>query len=446
MDEMLAEMHGLIFDYFTAVGLPADLLVLVRQELSRLSCKQFEKTLLFNVFQYARTGNIELIVVNFSGESRSVQASMEMSVGRLKQIIAADNGLLEENQCIFFGNKALSNDTTLLEHGITPFECTLSLLTFERQLVYMVFSDCFMVLDSFQRSWSQFCWTANLFSFTREFHGLCNYSPAVTVIGNKLYLVGLFNVLDGYASDDDACVPRHIFSYELGLDRWTVLSPSHFDRVDSAAASLHGNLVVLGGRFGAESISSVESYDVSSCVWSYLPSMVVARHSFAAIELDDRLYAIGGVNYEDMDCPWLSSMEMYDCQNHRWEALMPMSRCRCGHVVAVIGGKLYVVGGEQFADDDKCEGIDLCICGEVYDPGQNAWNDFAPLEPRFSERVAALLSLEGKLWAVTRDAEIRIYDPCLDSWFDGPVFPSLFSELCDYDTVGLFVSAVFKVP
>ena len=225
-------------------------------------------------------------------------------------------------------------------------------------------------------------------------------------------------------------LPYHIFCYEPGVHEWLALHRSEFDRACPAVASFGGNLVVLGGKCGFDgqnahelmTTSSVESYDIKTGVWSHLPSMSVARHWFAAVELDGRLYAIGGENetseHEGGKRNFLDSVEVYTCQNHRWESLPPMSRLRSGHHVAVLGGKLYVVGGEEFRDGEDDES--KLIVGEVYDPCQNVWSFFAPLEPSFSDSVAALLSIEDKLWAVNRRGVIRIYDASLDSWFDGP--------------------------
>ena len=68
--ETLADMHELIIEHFAAVGLLENLLADIRSSLSCVSCQTSFNSLLFKVFQFARTGNMELTEVNFAGECR----------------------------------------------------------------------------------------------------------------------------------------------------------------------------------------------------------------------------------------------------------------------------------------------------------------------------------------------------------------------------------------
>ena len=163
--------------------------------------------------------------------------------------------------------------------------------------------------------------------------------------------------------------------------------------------------------------------------------MATARYSFSAVGLEDKLYAIGGTIQGDR-C--VASVEIYTCQNHRWESLPSMRCARSGHQLAVLDGKLYIVGGEEL-EEDEC----FSAC-EVYDPVQNIWNDFAPLDAYFSNGVIALLSWESKLWAIHFGGQTRIYDPIFDLWSKGPDLPLPEGEYTGDCDSGGHVAAVFQ--
>ena len=100
----------------------------------------------------------------------------------------------------------------------------------------------------------------------------------------------------------------------------------------------------------------------------------------AVAVLRGKLYAVGGFGGpEDED---LSLVERYDPATNTWEAVAPMSIARDGHGMAVFGGKLYAVGGE-----DKTGAVLDSV--EGYDPTANMWQRMTPLHrPRKGHGVA----------------------------------------------------------
>jgi len=449
----LSELHELMCDHLATAGLPVKLLAEVRKELLACARKNALNSKLFTVFQYVKTGTMDLAVVSLTGDCTTVRSDRHMSVSSLKKAIALNNGPSEENQCILYGDYELSNDTKLSDHGVTPLEPTLSLVARQRHMVYIFCAEGAHIWDSIAESWSDSWKKLQNWPLTRSVDGaFCNNSMAATAIDSKLFLVGLFHVGAGEDGDSDCedDAPCQHWSYEPGVNEWSALPPPNVNRWNAAAASFDGRLVVLGGRHEqpgemVRTFPSVESYDIKRQTWVMLPNMNVARPTFAAIELSGKLYAIGGSNEEEKQ--GIASVEVYESENDKWVPLSPMYRSRHGHAVAVLDGKLYVVGGERFhlegsessgesseeGSDERCR-----ISGEVYDPALDVWTDFAPLDSSFNQTLVALLSLEGKLWAISSVGSIRIYDRHDATWIEGPDCPGFGNDV--------LVAAVFKVP
>mmetsp|Transcript_37510 Transcript_37510/g.117485 ORF Transcript_37510/g.117485 Transcript_37510/m.117485 type:complete len:90 (+) Transcript_37510:118-387(+) len=89
--------------------------------------------------------------------------------------------------------------------------------------------------------------------------------------------------------------------------------------------------------------------------------MVTRRANFAAAVLGGKLYAVGG---------WaggsaLSRVERYDPATNAWEMMAPMAAARADFSVAVLDDELYAVGGR--GDGGILSSV------ERYDPAANAW-------------------------------------------------------------------------
>ena len=93
-------------------------------------------------------------------------------------------------------------------------------------------------------------------------------------------------------------------------------------------------------------LSSVECFDPSTRVWSNIAALSTARSFLAVAVLGDKLYAIGG---QGSQCQRLSTVECLDLSvpNSQWTTVAPMTSPRCGMGSVVTGGKIYIAGGSS---------------------------------------------------------------------------------------------------
>ena len=126
----------------------------------------------------------------------------------------------------------------------------------------------------------------------------------------------------------------------------------------------------------------MECYDANSQQWSELPEMPTARHSCCAVVLGEKLYVAGGqvvgtaVGGEDMTIS-LNTMECYDPKLQQWTARPAMNTERSHAAAAVVGGKMYVMGGQHSFIVNSAAGTTANM--ECFDPETGQWSAMPPM-------------------------------------------------------------------
>lgn len=112
---------------------------------------------------------------------------------------------------------------------------------------------------------------------------------------------------------------------------------------------------VVGGKGKKKSngrkviLQSLELLDPSTDRWSLQDNkMEVPRSAFAAAVLGNKLYVMGGL-FGDTDII-LNSVECYDFEKKNWEKVKPMKYRRTHCEAAVWKGRIFVFGGNTYAD------------------------------------------------------------------------------------------------
>ena len=113
--------------------------------------------------------------------------------------------------------------------------------------------------------------------------------------------------------------------------------------------------------------SSVKAADTQSS-WTAMEPMPTARGDFGAAVVNGKIYAIGGLNGNNLP---VSAVEEFDPQTDGWTSKMPMPTPRSDFAIAVYLNKIYVIGGTV--------GTGFVGNNEVFDPISNSWETKASM-------------------------------------------------------------------
>lgn len=149
-----------------------------------------------------------------------------------------------------------------------------------------------------------------------------------------------------------------------------------------AAAALGSFVYLTGGSgasldpeaasLGAQPTASVERLNLRNIYAGWdgsVASMLSARYRHTVAVLGGKMYVCGG---QKIDGRATDSVEVYDPSTDSWREVSPMHHARFSHAMTTLDGRLYVVGG--FA-----HGVWLSSV-ERYDPETNAWEELSALE------------------------------------------------------------------
>jgi hypothetical protein len=198
-------------------------------------------------------------------------------------------------------------------------------------------------------------------------------------------------------------------------------------RFSLAAATVNDRLYAIGGVDGAcpspgpscpfGPLGTVEVFDPMVTLiaqfdqaWTPRQSMATPRSGLATAVVNDRIYAIGG--HTSGGSP-VASMESYDPSSNTWSARAPMSSARANMAAAVINGTIYAAGGDAAAGGDPAAPLTTV---EAYDAVTNTWTTKAPMA--IARRFPAAAAVNGTLYVIGGDGtgSVEAYDPATDTW------------------------------
>lgn len=250
--------------------------------------------------------------------------------------------------------------------------------------------------------------------------------PGATQVGSRLYVIGGF-------INQDLDSTRRFDVLDLTTMQWSQLPDPPAGVPETHGAWAHddagASFFIAGGQIGGSipgvATNAVWRYDVAAGSWSSLPTLPEARYGGAMSYLDGKLYFFGGDHPDRVTIS--NKLWVLDLANLRagWadKASLPLGGDHIG--TAVIGGKIYAVGGEHDHsalphDDAQYIQHNYLL---AYDPATDTWARKADLPKGSSHCEATTLSVNGKIVVLGGQiAErhitdtVRVYDPMTDSW------------------------------
>ncbi|XP_043282923.1 actin-binding protein IPP-like isoform X2 [Venturia canescens] len=180
------------------------------------------------------------------------------------------------------------------------------------------------------------------------------------------------------------------------------------------------NILVIGGSKrehtadswarDAESIyETIEKYDTFTGEWSEVAPIGIGRILPGVAVLDGKVYVVGG----ELESCIIANGECYDPRDNVWTSIACMTEPRCEFGLCALDNALYAFGGWV--------GEDIGGSIETYDPLTNKWELHGQLpEPRFSMGVVAYEGLIYVIGGCTHDSRHRqdtmTYNPVTREW------------------------------
>lgn len=251
---------------------------------------------------------------------------------------------------------------------------------------------------------------------------------AVVTVGDKIYIVG------GSGSDGNPTKTCWVFDPNTRLidetkpDMNTARSGKQIDVID-------GKIYVGGGITSSTNtpppyayIPDIQVYDPNTNSWQTLPCPPsptpppTPRWGVATEVINNVGYVIGGtdninvLNVNETVTFGATAPPPPACSGWSTKASLQTARSRAAS--AVVGGKIYVLGGSTN------QGITASV--EMYDPVNNTWQYRAPLaEPRFAAGFATysdryIISVGGSDGSTGTTNKMLVYDTMGDTSWVGP--------------------------
>ena len=188
---------------------------------------------------------------------------------------------------------------------------------------------------------------------------------------------GLVYVIGAYTGDfPSETAVAEIYTYDPGTDTWTQGStiPAGRQRGSAGLAVYNGKLYLVNGSIGGHAGTATyptmfDEYDPVTDTWTTLPDSPRGRDHFNVAVVGDKLYAIGG--RAGSVGATIAEVDVYDFITGTWSTLPSPSgdvpTQRGGTTLAAVGADIFFLGGESGAQTPAHSEV------EVLDTGTDTW-------------------------------------------------------------------------
>ncbi len=219
-------------------------------------------------------------------------------------------------------------------------------------------------------------------------------------VGNDIYLMGGMEGGCCLAENETPFTHVQVFNPNTGAITDGHPIPSARQRGSAGAVTHNGLIYVAGGITGGhgdqigedvtENRLFFDVFDPDTGLWTSLNDIPRERDHFQAAIVGDRIYLIGGRTTEMPQSEYLLQMnqvgpvDVYDISEGHWltdHAIAPIPTRRSGAMAAVVGRYIFVIGGEGGTEHDT-EGMDHDPAHgvvEVLDTVTGEWDTSLPL-------------------------------------------------------------------
>ena len=190
-------------------------------------------------------------------------------------------------------------------------------------------------------------------------------------------------------------------------NRWEELAPLSVGRQHVDCGRIGNKVYVVGGvirgpRSQQDSeqqiprviTPTVEIYDIEDNRWDMGCPLPEARHGVQVAAVAGKLYAIGGASERTRGQTISSAFERYDPESESWESLPSLPFPILAPGIAVVGEKIFIVGGSTIENDTRTASEKVC----VYDTRRNLWGMGTPLPKRI--QFPGVVAIDNRIYVI----------------------------------------------
>ncbi len=218
-------------------------------------------------------------------------------------------------------------------------------------------------------------------SGARKLTAVSNVSAIL--LGGRIYVPGGTTATGG--------VTNVLEVYDPLADSWTLSALLPVSIAAYGLTTLDGKLYLFGGWDGEKYRSETHIYDPAADRWSLGTPLPTPRGFLAAVALDRKLYVVGGYDGKQELAEVLAyNPNAQSGLDSAWRLRAALDQPRAGHGLAVVGARLYAIGGGWRTS---------LAFNEQYDVKLDAWSRIS--SPRVGQwRNLGLVTLQQRLYAV----------------------------------------------
>jgi len=207
------------------------------------------------------------------------------------------------------------------------------------------------------------------------------FGMAETVYEGKVYLIG---------GSQDGSVSGKVWVYDAVTDQWDSRAEKPTPVIAADAALVGEKIYVPGGLSAAgEALKILEIYDPRSDSWESGATIPSETGGYALTSYEGRLFLFGGWNGKEFS----PSVYAYDPIEDVWMVLPKMKEGRAWACAAVLGSKIYLIGGEN---ENGILSDTLAYYPDRLEDVDTSWEMRADLP--VGRKSAAVTSLAGSLY------------------------------------------------
>lgn len=239
-----------------------------------------------------------------------------------------------------------------------------------------------------------------------------------TVVDGKLYVFG------GYVSWIPFCTTTQAHVYDSSRDIWSRL-PDFPEPWTHAGVATDGRDIYVAGGYNNSpnctrdevATTAIWKLNVDTKIWSIVTRLPQARGSGGLVVIGRNLHFFGGTDTGRIDKSehWMFPLD----GSVGWKSLAPLPDGRSHVGYAVLGGKIYAIGG-QFSYEANAKTQALV---HAYTPGSNRWEKVASLPLPLSHISSTTFVMDGRIIilggerAYVQDvSDVLAYDPTDNTW------------------------------